>query len=81
MNFYSMTEPQRKAHLLEQASQTCCAILVYMDEYGKLNMCATAEKGHESCLFDCISLVACRAEAFFDEHLDMNFNENEATQS
>lgn len=70
MNFYSMTEPQRKAHLLEKASETCCAILVYMDEYGELKMCATAEKGHESMLFDCISLVCCRAESFLEEQLD-----------
>lgn len=75
MNFFTMTQEQRHAHLVEKATQTFCALLVYYDEYGQLKMCATSEKGHESMILDCISLVCCRAESFLEDNLNMNISE------
>lgn len=80
MNFFTMTQDQRHAHLVEKATQTVCALLVYMDEYGELKMCATSEFGHESMILDCISLVCCRAELFLEDHLDMDIPEKGGDQ-
>lgn len=80
MNFFTMTQEQRHAHLVEKATQTVCAVLVYMDEYGQLKMCATSEDGHESMILDCLSYASFHTETFLDEHLDMDIPEKGGDQ-
>ena len=80
MNFFTMTQEQRHAHLVEKATQTFCAVLVYYDENGDLKMCATAEKGHESMVLDCLSYACFHTETFLDEHLDMDIPEKGGDQ-
>lgn len=66
-NFMNKSAAERKEHLLNCASNSFCALLVYYDEDGTIKTCATSEPGCEYDILDLYAKAACDARTMLEE--------------